>query len=264
MTPREGEEITLALFSALGLPLKQVPTNDVDSRPDFEATDGAGQRYVVETKTRFDSDDFITDLAEGRRAESQPRLDFDDATEKVIKKAACQLNALRASDGDITIACYVLAGFSPEMQAQQLRATLWGTIRMNDVFDVTFQTDCYYLGHTAFLKYRDLDAVAAVEPRTGRGGFYPNKFSPRRFEDTTLGRTLLDRGLIRTPEDAERHGLGVVVPVTTDGVGDFRSRLRAVQAKTGRRLSPMRSYGFQSGFGLSEEEVRRLLPLDQK
>ena len=145
MTPLDGEEITLGLFEVLGLPLKRIAANDRELRPDFEGTDDAGQRYLVETKTRFDSEDFTDDLAAGRRAESQPRLDHDDAVEKIVKKATRQLHTLRADDRDIAILCYVLAGFSPEMQDQQLRSTLWGTLRANDVLDLSFQTDCYYL-----------------------------------------------------------------------------------------------------------------------
>ncbi len=253
MTPRDGEDITLALFDALGLPLKRIPTNDRDPRPDFETTDDDGQRYIVETKTRLDSEEFIDDLRNGRRAESRPRLDHDNATEEIVKSAARQVKALRSNDRDVAILCYVLAGFSPEMQVEQLCSTLWGTIRANDVRDIGFTTDCYYLGHTGFLRYPELDGVIAIEPLSRHVGFYPNRFSPRRIQDATLGRSLAT--VTRTPEEAERHGRGVVVPLTAESPGTFRSRLRAIQVKTGRLLSPMRHSGLQTAFRVAREEI---------
>lgn len=249
MTSEDGEEITQALFTALGLPLKRVARSEVARRPDFEAVDLTGQRYLVETKTRFDSDEFNDALEEGGVATSHPRLNHDNSVEAILKSAVKQLSAIRSDDRDLTILCYVLAGFSTAMQAKRLRATLWGAVQVVDVFDLKFSATCFYLGNSAFVRYPDLDGVLAIDPSAGHVGFYPNRFSPRRVEASTLGRILSECRAIFAPEDLQTHGVGIVIPVSVDAPGDFRSRLRAVQNMTGRRgLSPMHSAGFQSAF----------------
>jgi hypothetical protein len=249
MTSEDGEEITQALFASLGLPLKRVLRSDVEPRPDFETVDGAGQRYLVETKTRFDTDEFRDALEGDGLGIGELRLDQDNSAEAILKDAVKQLSAMRSDRHDLSILCYVFAGFSTDMQGEQLRSTLWGTVRVVDVFDLTFSTPCFYLGPSAFLRYPNLDGVLAIEPSTGRAGLYPNRFSPRRVEDSMLGRALSELRAIFTPEDAQAHGAGLVLPVSVEAPGDFRSRLRALQVMTGRRgLSPMRSKGFQSAF----------------
>jgi hypothetical protein len=249
MTSEDGEEITQALFASLGLPLQRVVRSEVEPRPDFEAVDVEGQLYLVETKTRFDTDKFREALEGDGLGVSEPRLDHDNTAEAILKSAVKQLSAMRSDRSDLAILCYVFAGFSTDMQSEQLRSTLWGTVRVVDVFDLAFSTPCFYLGPSAFLRYPNLDGVLAIEPATGRVGLYPNRFSPRRVEDSMLGRSLAELRAVFTPEDAQAHGAGVVLPISVDAPGDFRSRLRAVQVMTGRRgLSPMRSMGFQSAF----------------
>lgn len=249
MTSDDGEEITQALFAGLGLPLKRVVRSEVARRPDFEAVDVTGQRYLIETKTRFDSDEFNDALVKGGVGTSYPRLNHDNSVEAILKSAVKQLSVIRSDHRDLTILCYVFAGFSTNMQAEQLRATLWGTVQVVDVFDLKFSATCFYLGNSAFVRYPDLDGVLAIEPSTNRGGLYPNRFSPRRVEDSKLGRILSEHRAIFTPEGAQAQGSGIVIPVSGDAPGDFRSRLRAVQNMTGRRgLSPMHSAGVQSAF----------------
>jgi hypothetical protein len=254
MTSSDGEEIVGAVFAGLGLPLTRIVRSDREQRPDFEAVDESGQRFLVEVKTRFDSEEFQSALGGGELAQATPKLDHDNSVAEILKSGARQLEACRTHESDLALICYVLAGFSPQTHAEQLRATLWGTVRVNDVFDHEFAKPCFYLGPAAFLRYRGIDGVLAIEPAKGGIGLYPNRFAVRRIERSSLGYTLARYRAVFTPEQAEEHGDGIVVPFSAEPPGTFRERLRAVQLKTGRRLSPMQSAGFHTAFRVSIED----------
>lgn len=256
MTSRDAENLVFELLRFLGLTPTRVPRAS-SKTPDFTAADPTGGRYLVEAKTRFDSDDFRQTLAKDKAATATVGLDYDGGVEAHLEKAARQLSGLRASDTDLALVCYVLAGFNTDMQGEQLRATLWGTIKVIDLDDFTFSRPCFFLGPSAFQKHPEIDGVLAIDSNSLGVGLYPNQFSPRRIEPSFLGRALRQRQAVFSPEAAVQYASGLMADVSLDSPTDFSERLLALQRSTGRRrLSPMRSSGFQAGIRVSKDDLR--------
>jgi hypothetical protein len=252
MHSNDDEALAAAVLTDLGLRASKVPRAQTET-PDFTAVDPAGGRYVVEVKSRQDSDDFVSALGRGTLAVANVRLDRSKAVSAVLTGAARQLTAGRVSEGDFLFVFYVLDGFSPHMQAEQLRATLWGTVRLIDIDDPSFSTPCFYFARSVFADHPEIDGVFVLLPSAGSGGLYPNRFSPRRIEHSFLGQQLARAKAVFTPEEASAQGGGLLAD---HGASDKRTRLLSVQRSSGRRrLSPMLSAGHQSAVRTSGQWV---------
>jgi hypothetical protein len=184
MKSAETEGIALQLLESLGLTVEHVP-RETSKTPDFTATDPVNGRYVIEVKTRWDSDDFRRALASSGHAMSNVRLDRSNAAIDHLAHASEQLTARRASDVDFSLVCFVVAGTHPDMLGQQLRSTLWSSVRVVDLDAPSFSKPCFYLGKSAFHSHPDVDGVFAIHPFEGRAGLYLNAFSARRIEQSS-------------------------------------------------------------------------------
>jgi hypothetical protein len=248
----ETEHIALQLLASLGLHVERVPRAN-SKTPDFAATDPMNGRYVIEVKTRWDSDDFRRAFASDGHAMSDVRLDHSNSVTEHLDHASGQIAARRASDADFSLVCYVIVGSHPDMQGEQLRNTLWGAVRLIDLDDLSFSKPCFYLGRGAFNSHPDIDGVFAMHPLEGRAGLYLNAFSGRRIEQSFLGAALARNGAVFSAEEAAAKG---AVLLANPSIGAFRDRLRDVQVRTGRRkLSPMHSMGWHGDLRVSREDI---------
>ena len=250
MNSRETESLVCDVLSDLGLKVRRLPERG-DCVPDFAADDCDGHQYAIEVKTRHDSDDFRRQLAGRGLAQADVRLDSSSSVEADLRKAAKQLSAFAPREDVSRIVCCVMAGFSPSMQGEQIRATLFGTVSVNDVGDPTFVRPCFYLGRSFFRDHPEVGGVFFIDPSVGGGGLYPNAFSPQDVRRTQLGKRLAGMRAVFSPEEAATASEAHLIYDETPPAAEFKQRLRFVQRKYNRRLSPMRSVGWQAGFGIA-------------
>jgi hypothetical protein len=243
MNSEADEEIVAQVLRDLGLVVTPVSTEQKKT-PDFVGTDSSGGRYVIEVKTRHDSDDFRNSLSAGEPATETPNLDRASNVASHLREASTQIRAYRESDSDFSLVCYVAAGFSPEMRRDQIMATLYGIRRLNDAEDPTFIRPCYFFDRSAFYETPEIDGLFLVIPSAGQGGLCPNRYSPRRIEHSALARRLASMNAVISIDDLAGQG---EILITDPALPTIPARLLDVQRRTGRKLAPMMSVGFQSG-----------------
>jgi hypothetical protein len=243
MNSEAEEDLVAQLLRDLGLTITPVSTEQKKT-PDFIGTDLSGGRYVIEVKTRHDSDEFRELLSAGEPAEETPSLDRASNVASHLRKAATQIRTYREADSDFSLVCYVAAGFSPEMRRDQIMATLYGITRLNDAENTTFSRPCFFFDQSAFYETPEIDGVLLLVPSARRGGLCPNRYSARRIEHSVLGRRMASMSAIMSIDDLAAQG---EILIADPALSTIPERLRDVQRRTGRKLSPMTSVGLQTG-----------------
>lgn len=242
MTSRDVEELAAQVLTWLGLEVEAVPVTDRKT-PDRRASDPQGGRYTIEVKARFDERDF--DAAIGRQGFAMGDVELGDSPSvaNTVKHASRQVASYsEAAPPDPGLIFYVLAGgaFSTSLHAEQIWATLFGAVLVSDPFDWGFgAVPCFYLGRSALRDYPNVEGVLLLDPVLRRLVLYPNRFAGRDTRKTYLGAKLAALNAVFSPEDAAAKGAGLICDAPSSAT--FRERLRFVQAKYGRRFSPMRS-----------------------
>ena len=247
MHSRDAEDLAIRVLVGLGLEVRRVLTTDTKT-PDLLASDPPGGQYAIEVKARFDDEAFRADLQDEGVAMGEIRLDASGSVASDIKNAAQQLLGIAPGDRAVSrLVMYVLAGgaFSTSLHAEQLQATLFGTVRVNDPFDPSFPAQpCFYLGRSAFRDHPLVEGALLLDPSLPALGLYPNPFAAGDVRKTFLGTRLAAEAAIFSPEDAVGRGAGLLCDAPIGAT--FRDRLRFVQKKYGRRFSPMQSAGWRA------------------
>jgi len=216
-----------------------------------------GEHFVIEVKTKED---------DARRGEQMERA-FDRGSlyeevhpmgrrnriSGIVHQGVRQLTAHAESD-PIRLLWLVVLGPRATVYESQIRATLFGSTRVYDLQETSWQRDCFFFYHSDFFRWHeDLDGAVIARARSGQ--LCVNPFSPRA-----------DR-LRRSPL-AVTFGAGVFDPILLEATGDAcvvdsdidRSDegavLRFVQRKYGRPMLmniDMGHHEVWAGFKLDDE-----------
>lgn len=189
----------------------QVVRNFEDSKAkvcDSLATDG-NQPYLIEVKTKEEDLSFLAQLNATGQAKQPLPLSRTNTMSGIIRKAIDQLNAREAAKESFKLIYFALYKTTDEnVTYKQLRSTLYGiqditVFKTKDEFELT---ECFYLTHTDFRRFQDLDAVVVEMPNGLE--LWPNPFSPRadEFARSALYQSFKRGNAVFDPVELEKNG----------------------------------------------------------
>lgn len=182
------EKMVLTQFGELGLTAERVEETD-EKRPDFVCRDSSGQTYWIELKSKDQSeeekDGYVSDLSEGKVAESVQVIERINSISGVIGDASNQLDAVAQAE-DLRLVWLHAEGIDNDAMTDQIKASLYGLADLAELPDIASQSEpgeprvfmCFFFTNSDFFLRRDsVDGVIV----SNRKGFqlHVNPFSLR-------------------------------------------------------------------------------------
>jgi len=203
MKQRERAEATAEyiLQSKVGLQVNPVPTSTTET-PEFQV-DGDGRGYLVEVKTRYNSEQWREDIHSGEAALESRSLGWSRWAEDVARKAVSQLAALDPSHERWWI-LWISVAVEPTgtTAVQEVFGSLFGT-RQAAYWDEDGKgryRDCLYAMPGVFERHPELCACVIDPSGFGPVNIAINEFAPDKesFETSKLYRTAVENHALVT------------------------------------------------------------------
>ena len=180
-------EVERWLQSVVGMRVEKIPESDAKT-PDFFVSDSR-HSYLLEVKDKFpNAQELIRrkeTLERGEVYDGQERLSHNRNISNVISDAVKQLSNYNEKSADFKLVWLHARGLYPDVQMQQLEATLYGAV---DITDRDTWTEggatvkpCYFFYFNDFYQFRDT-VDGAVVADDHRAKFCLNPYSLRFME----------------------------------------------------------------------------------
>lgn len=170
---------------SLGFDVRRIEEGE-KKKPDFLVSD-SHHRYLVEVKDKFPDPKKLRRRKEalfrGQVYDEHEPAGYRNVVSYVIREAADQLAAFSHEPVDFRIVWLHARGRHLEVQRDQFKATLYGSVEIVDLDDMAgtvTSRPCFYFGFSEFFNLRDvLDGAFISTDREGL--FCLNALSPRYF-----------------------------------------------------------------------------------
>lgn len=208
------EEWFSSVISSFGFHVEKIPESSSES-PDFFVTDGS-DRYLIELKTKLDSDDLVAErqevLEKGEMYQRTTVLERTNTISGIIRKAARQLASKKDEySADYCFICLHASGLGASEKITRYEVSLYGSkeIIHFDGGDPNIKT-CYYFTNSDFFNNKEIvDGALILGDKAGR--LCLNNLSPRYkgLRDSSFVAAFYD-GLV-DPWHKEKNGQAYVV-----------------------------------------------------
>jgi len=206
-----------SFFEHVGYVVSRIPEANDDQRADY-SIENAGERLIAEVKSRGPDEEFERQMERVGRASSEQSFGRANPISRQIREASGQLAATFPENPSWPrILVLVAAGDNPDLQVEQFRATLYGTIHLLRAGGVgAVAIPCFYFTFNDFYRFRDIDAAVVLTPRGAL--LWLNAFGKRRdrVRETTLFKKLSAVGAVTDPDLLERAGEAFLVDTDMD------------------------------------------------
>lgn len=194
---------------SVGLQVRQLEVGATKT-PDLLASDGRCM-YLIEVKDKFPDPNSVRRrtevLGDGHVWEEEASLAYHNTISKIIREGAAQLSSFQAEPVNFRLLWLHARHRHAETQLIQFQATLYGTVDLIDLAEMTDSVParpCFFFTFAEFHTLRDVLDGAFVSSDEG-GLLCLNSLSPR-FESLRTSRLCVAFPGICDPYERERSG----------------------------------------------------------
>lgn len=231
----EEERFVHLILEGRGYSVQRIMEAPPAKRADFSASADTEQ-LLIEVKTIVPPP---VDLQNGL-AFWDTELGYRNKTSAILRNGGQQLVATPHTAEALRVIWFVLRHVDWEVQAEQVKATAYGSVDLIDLAETPMARPCYLFTFSEFWRSRDLDGIIVGNLESGRLCANPWSKRAQLFRSTTLSSFFEEMDAVSDPFKEEAEGRAFVADVQADR-RDETAVLDYVRKKYGReRLIPFR------------------------